>query len=58
MLGILIGKNFLSSASLLEYILKILKKKMVAIIAKDTRLSGYARPALVSGLASAGMHIH
>ena len=34
------------------------KKKQVAIIAKDTRLSGYTlEPALVSGLASAGMHI-
>ena len=34
------------------------KKKRVAIIAKDTRLSGYAlEPALVSGLASAGMNI-
>ena len=37
---------------------KIWKKKPVAIIAKDTRLSGYTlEPALVSGLASAGMHI-
>jgi phosphoglucosamine mutase len=34
------------------------KTKQTAIIAKDTRLSGYAlEPALVSGLASAGMHI-
>ena len=34
------------------------KKKQLAIIAKDTRLSGYTlEPALVSGLASAGMHI-
>ena len=34
------------------------KSKQVAIIAKDTRLSGYTlEPALVSGLASAGMHI-
>jgi len=34
------------------------KKKQVAIIAKDTRLSGYTlEPALVSGLASGGMHI-
>ena len=37
---------------------KNLKKKQVAVIAKDTRLSGYTlEPALVSGLASAGMHI-
>ena len=34
------------------------KNKQTAIIAKDTRLSGYAlEPALVSGLASAGMHV-
>ncbi len=34
------------------------KKKQIAIIAKDTRLSGYSlEPALVSGLASAGMHV-
>jgi len=35
------------------------KTKQTAIIAKDTRLSGYAlEPALVSGLASAGMHVY
>ena len=34
------------------------KRKQTAIIAKDTRLSGYAlEPALVSGLTSAGMHV-
>ena len=34
------------------------KNKQTAIIAKDTRLSGYTlEPALVSGLASAGMHV-
>ena len=34
------------------------KTKQVTIIAKDTRLSGYTlEPALVSGLASGGMHI-
>ena len=34
------------------------KTKQMAIIAKDTRLSGYAlEPALVSGLTSAGMHV-
>ena len=34
------------------------KRKQLAIIAKDTRLSGYTlEPALVSGLASTGMHI-
>jgi len=35
------------------------KKKKTAIIAKDTRLSGYTlEPALVSGLTSAGMHVY
>ena len=35
------------------------KKKQIAIIAKDTRLSGYTlEPALVSGLASGGMHVY
>jgi phosphoglucosamine mutase len=34
------------------------KNKQTAIIAKDTRLSGYTlEPALVSGLTSAGMHV-
>ena len=34
------------------------KRKQIAIIAKDTRLSGYTlEPALVSGLTSAGMHV-
>ncbi len=34
------------------------KSKQTAVIAKDTRLSGYTlEPALVSGLASAGMHV-
>jgi phosphoglucosamine mutase len=35
------------------------KRKQTAIIAKDTRLSGYTlEPAIVSGLASAGMHVY
>ena len=35
------------------------KSKQIAIIAKDTRLSGYTlEPALVSGLASTGMHVY
>jgi phosphoglucosamine mutase len=35
------------------------KNKQTAIIAKDTRLSGYTlEPALVSGLTSAGMHVY
>ena len=34
------------------------KSKQVAVIAKDTRLSGYTlEPALVSGLVSGGMHV-
>ena len=41
-----------------KYFTNLKKKKQTAIIAKDTRLSGYAlEPALVSGLASAGMHV-
>jgi len=40
------------------YFKNLKKKKQIAIIAKDTRLSGYAlEPALVSGLTSAGMHV-
>jgi phosphoglucosamine mutase len=40
------------------YFKNLKRKKQIAIIAKDTRLSGYTlEPALVSGLASAGMHI-
>ena len=35
------------------------KTRQTAIIAKDTRLSGYTlEPALVSGLTSAGMHVY
>ena len=41
------------------YFISQKKKKQIAIIAKDTRLSGYTlEPALVSGLASAGMHVY
>ena len=40
------------------YFKNLKKKKQVAIIAKDTRISGYTlEPALVSGLTSAGMHV-
>ena len=47
--GLAAGKYFTNSK----------KKKQTAIIAKDTRLSGYTlEPALVSGLASAGMHVY
>ena len=41
------------------YFKNLKKNKQIAIIAKDTRLSGYSlEPALVSGLASAGMHVY
>jgi len=41
------------------YFKNLKKSKQTAIIAKDTRLSGYTlEPALVSGLASAGMHVY
>ena len=41
------------------YFKNIKKNKQIAVIAKDTRLSGYTlEPALVSGLASAGMHVY
>ena len=40
------------------YFKNLKKKKQVAIIAKDTRISGYTlEPALVSGLTSAGMNV-
>ncbi len=41
------------------YFKNLKKKKQTAIIAKDTRLSGYTlEPALVSGLASSGMNVY
>tara|TARA_Y100000591_G_scaffold323147_1_gene340480 strand:+ start:728 stop:2059 length:1332 start_codon:yes stop_codon:yes gene_type:complete len=41
-----------------NYFKNLKKNKQVAIIAKDTRLSGYTlEPALVSGLVSGGMHV-
>ncbi len=41
------------------YFKNLKKNKQTAIIAKDTRLSGYMlEPALVSGLTSAGMHVY
>ena len=40
------------------YFKNLKKTKQIAIIAKDTRLSGYTlEPALVSGLVSGGMHV-
>ena len=42
-----------------NYFKNVKKSRQTAIIAKDTRLSGYTlEPALVSGLASAGMHVY
>ena len=42
-----------------KYFQNLKKIKQTAIIAKDTRLSGYTlEPALVSGLTSAGMHVY
>ena len=41
------------------YFKNLKKTKQIAIIAKDTRLSGYTlEPAIVSGLTSAGMHVY
>ncbi len=41
------------------YFKNLKRSKQTAIIAKDTRLSGYTlEPALVSGLASTGMHVY
>ena len=41
------------------YFKTLKKKRQIAIIAKDTRLSGYTlEPALVSGLTSAGMNVY
>ena len=57
-MGNINGEKFFKFGLAAGTYFKNLKKKQVAIIAKDTRLSGYTlEPALVSGLASAGMHI-
>ena len=63
-IGIVIIKNingvmfFKFGLAEVKHFKNLKKKKQIAIIAKDTRLSGYAlEPALVSGLASAGMHV-
>ena len=57
--GVINGEKFFKfGLAAGTYFKNLKKKKQVAIIAKDTRLSGYTlEPALVSGLASAGMHI-
>ena len=58
-LGNINGEKFFKFGLAAGTYFKNLKKtKQIAIIAKDTRLSGYTlEPALVSGLASAGMHV-
>jgi phosphoglucosamine mutase len=57
--GNITGEKFFKFGLAAATYFKNLKKtKQVAIIAKDTRLSGYTlEPALVSGLASGGMHV-
>ena len=59
-LGKINGEMFFKFGLAAGTYFKNLKKiKQTAIIAKDTRLSGYAlEPALVSGLASTGMHVN
>ncbi len=59
-LGKINGEMFFKFGLAVGTYFKNLKKiKQTAIIAKDTRLSGYAlEPALVSGLASTGMHVN
>tara|TARA_B110001452_G_scaffold253921_1_gene245046 strand:- start:694 stop:2025 length:1332 start_codon:yes stop_codon:yes gene_type:complete len=58
-LGNINGEKFFKFGLAAGTYFKNLKKtKQTAIIAKDTRLSGYTlEPALVSGLTSAGMHV-
>ena len=52
------GEKFFKFGLAAGTFLKIKKIKQLAIIAKDTRLSGYTlEPAIVSGLASAGMQV-
>jgi len=59
-LGKINGEMFFKFGLAAGTYFKNLKKiKQTAIIAKDTRLSGYTlEPALVSGLASTGMHVN
>jgi len=59
-LGKINGEMFFKFGLAVGTYFKNLKKiKQTAIIAKDTRLSGYTlEPALVSGLASTGMHVN
>ena len=57
--GNITGEKFFKFGLASGYYFKNQKKiKQVAIIAKDTRLSGYTlEPAIVSGLVSGGMHV-
>ncbi len=57
--GNITGEKFFKFGLASGTFFKNLKKtKQIAIIAKDTRLSGYTlEPALVSGLVSGGMHV-
>jgi len=57
--GSITGENFYKFGLAAGIFFKVKdKKKHLAIIAKDTRISGYMlEPALVSGLTSAGMHV-
>ena len=57
--GLLLVNTFINLDWQLDRSLKLkIKKKNLAIIAKDTRVSGYMlEPALVSGLTSAGMDV-
>jgi phosphoglucosamine mutase len=58
--GIVNGEKFFKfGLAAATYFLNQKKTKQIAVIAKDTRLSGYTlEPALVSGLASAGMQVY
>ena len=56
--GNITGEKFFKFGLASVLTLKSKKSKQIAIIAKDTRLSGYTlEPALVSGLVSGGMHV-
>ena len=58
--GLINGEKFFKfGLAAATYFTNPTKNKPVAIIAKDTRLSGYTlEPALVSGLTSAGMNVY
>ena len=58
--GLINGEKFFKfGLAAATYFANPKKNKPVAIIAKDTRLSGYTlEPALVSGLTSAGMNVY